>query len=242
MLLRRWKPLIAASPLTGLLMPPGPTDRTDSRFVLLARQRSGSTWIMDLLNSHPQLIGFSELFHSDEFGRPSIGGQREIYLWNSYRAAHGWPTGRLTRTKLYFQYLDQEVFCARPNIDATGLTLMYNQAVSSVALPLYLKLRGVRIIHLIRRNCLDAILSAETARVRGIAHATAGATVVGLKIPLEAHSLPYRLREATGEIEAARSYCRSVGTPACEVFYEDVVNDIANLAPALDLLGIDSDT
>lgn len=194
---------------------------------------------MDLLNSHPQIIGFSELFHSDEFGRPPIGGHREIYFWNSYRAAHGWPTQRLARTRLYFQYLDQEVFRDRPGVKATGLKLMYNQAVSSIAVPLYVKLRGVRVIHLIRRNCLDAILSAEAARVRGIAHATSGATVGTLKIPVEAHSLRYRLDEATSEIKAARLYCRTLGVPTCEVFYEDVVQDVASLAPTLKLLGVD---
>lgn len=241
MLLRRWKPLIAASPLTGLLMPGRPADLTAAPFVVLARQRSGSTWVMDLLNSHPQITGFPELFHSDEFGRPAVGGNCELYLWNSYRAAHDWPTGRLARTRLYFQYLDQEVFRARPDFDAVGLKLMYNQSVSSIALPLYLKLRGVRIVHLIRRNSLDAILSAEAVRARGIAHATAGADVGRLKIPLETHSLRYRLDERAGEIEAARRYCQTLGTPTCELFYEDVVQDVASLVPTLELLGVDPD-
>ncbi len=241
MLLRRWKPLIATSPVTGLLMPSRPADLSTAPFVLLARQRSGSTWVMDLLNSHPRVIGFPELFHSDEFGRPVVGGNCELYLWNSYRAAHDWPTGRLKRTRLYFQYLDQEVFRSRPDFDAVGLKLMYNQAVSSIALPLYLKLRGVRIIHLIRRNYLDAILSAEAVRARGIAHAVAGADVGRLKIPLEAHSLKYRLDQRAGEIEAARSYCQTLGVPTCEVFYEDIVQDVANLVPTLELLGVDPD-
>jgi hypothetical protein len=169
----RWKiPLGLVSLWTSL--PRQPVGGSGTRFVILARQRSGSTWLADLLNSHPHVVTFAELFHSDAWGNPVIGGAKEIRYWNSWDALHAPAAGRAERIRRYFQYLDEVVFCPRDGIEATGFKLMYNQAISAFAIPAYLKLRGVRLIHLVRRNYLDGILSADSVTKRGVALAEQG--------------------------------------------------------------------
>ena len=217
-----------------------PEDCPSSRFVILARQRSGSTWLADLLNSHPSVVTFAELFHSDAWGNPAIGGAKEILYWNSWDALHAPATGRAERTRRYFQYLDDVVFCPRDGVEATGFKLMYNQAISAFAILAYLKLRGVRIIHLVRRNYLDGILSADSVAKRGVSLAEQGTAVKELRLDVEAHSLPRRLETRRREIEQARACFNHFGVPCLEVGYEDLVADPASVKSILEFLGVEN--
>jgi LPS sulfotransferase NodH len=206
-------------------------------FVLLSKQRSGSTWLMDLLDSHPQICVYGELFHSGGYGRPRVGRNRDILFWKSYAAIHQ-PRGRLAKLRSYFEYLDAEVFCPQPGIAAAGFKLMYNQAATELGVLAYLSVRGVSIIHLIRGNHLDAVLSEETSSVRGMFHAEVGAKIDDLQIELDMFTLLDRIKRREADINAARRFFSTARLPYHEVYYEDLLADPAALKPVLNFLHV----
>jgi LPS sulfotransferase NodH len=206
-------------------------------FVLLSKQRSGSTWLMDLLDSHPQIDVFAELFNASGYGTPRVGRNRDILYWNSYAALHPART-RMEKLRLYFQYLDEEVFRKRPGKKAIGFKLMYNQAATELGLLAYLSVRGVAVIHLIRRNHLDAILSEETSLVRGVAHAESGAEVADLRIELDTLTLLDRLEQREADVQGASEFLASENVPCREVHYEDLLASPTALKPIQGFLDV----
>ena len=59
------------------------------KFVMLTTQRSGSTWVIDMLNSHPRVVAYSELFLETSKERPVWGGAKDVLLYNADRRRHG---------------------------------------------------------------------------------------------------------------------------------------------------------
>jgi len=206
-------------------------------FVLLSKQRSGSTWLMELLDSHPRIDVYAELFNASGYGRPRVGRNRDILYWNSYVALHP-ARGRMERLRRYFQYLDEEVFRKRPGKQAVGFKLMYNQAASELGALAYLCVRNVPVIHLIRRNYLDAILSEEAALVRGVAHAETGAEVDDLRIELDTLTLQTRLEQRESEIQQTSDFLAAENVPCREVHYEDLLAGPSALEPIQGFLGV----
>ena len=90
-------------------------------------------------------------------------------MWSTFRDASPRfadtdPRGLLTA------YLD-EAFRPRDGIDAVGFKLMDNQAAAIPSLPDVLRAQGVVVVHVVRRNSLDVVLSMELARLSGRWHA-----------------------------------------------------------------------
>lgn len=208
-------------------------------FVLLSRQRSGSTWLMDLLDSHPAMRVYDELFHAGGHGHPRVGRNRDILCWKSYAALHR-PGSRLEKLRLYFQYLDREVYSQ--NTWVAGFKLMYNQAATELAVLAYLSLHNVSILHLIRRNFLDAVLSEETLAARGVFHAEVGARLRQLRVELDTCTLLDRLEEREAEVHNATRFFAAAGLPYHEVFYEDLLTDLHQaIRPVLRFLHVRED-
>ncbi len=209
-------------------------------FVLLSRQRSGSTWLMDLLDSHPEVRVYDELFNSEGYGPPRVGRNRDILCWKSYAALHR-PKGRLAKLRLYFAYLDSQVYCRRPGVAVTGFKLMYNQAATEMAVLAYLNVHHASIVHLIRRNYLDAILSQETSRARGVFHVEVGAELEAMRVELDTCSLLDRLADREAEVAAATRFFSAAGLPYHEVYYEDLLGGPEALKPVLRFLRVRED-
>jgi LPS sulfotransferase NodH len=55
-----------------------------TRFIVLSTQRSGSTWVIDTLNSHPMVTCYSEVFLQDGSGKPRFGA-RDLEFFDDYR-------------------------------------------------------------------------------------------------------------------------------------------------------------
>ena len=159
-----------------------------TKFVVLSTQRSGSTWVVDMLNSHPRVLAQSELFMHGGEGHPQWGGDRDLLYWQTFIADKG--GGRLVRPYWLWHYLGR-AFAARPGIDAVGFKLMYSQ-LTRISKPLMpaLWLKRARIIHLMRRNALDVVLSKEAGARRAACsmHAT-GKTVEAVRLRLDPDDL-----------------------------------------------------
>jgi hypothetical protein len=88
-----------------------------TRFVVLSTQRSGSTWVVDMLTSHPRVVAYSELFMHGGEGTPKWGQEKDLPYWQSY--ARGKTGGRVARPYWLWRYLG-EAFNERPGVDAIG--------------------------------------------------------------------------------------------------------------------------
>lgn len=126
-----------------------------TRFIILGRSRSGSNFLRGLLNSHPAIVAFGEIFQNKE----SIG-------WG----LSGYPqTARmqeLFRTEPV-ALLQSKVFRRQPNgIQAVGFKIFYYHAQDAEWLPIWDYLRKdsrLRVIHIKRMNVLRTHLSRKLA-------------------------------------------------------------------------------
>ncbi len=196
--------------------------------------------MIDLLNSDPRVTCYSEVFAHDHYGNMPDGGCRDAATWDSYATLRLPQLNRWGRFHLYFEYLDTQIFAPRPQVDAVGFKLMYYQADRGFGIPAYLRQRQVSVIHLIRLNHLDVILSEEAVRVRKYHHAAPGAEVAAVKVRIEPQTLVYRLEERDGMIQSAREECRQLGTPCLELIYEDLLADVSRLDECFQFLGIEA--
>lgn len=209
------------------------------RFVVVCAARSGSTWLIDLLDSHRQVCCFPDLFAHDHYGEAPDGGSRQAVTWDSYSVNRIGSLGWRARMQLFFRYLDDEVYGRGGDAPWVGFRLMYYQLQRGFGLPAYLKVRGVSILHLIRHNHLDVILSHEAIKNRKYYHASQQADVAPLQIQLEASTLLQRLQERDSEIREQRRFYASLGLPCHEISYEALCADRdAHLREAFDFLGL----
>jgi LPS sulfotransferase NodH len=207
-----------------------------TNFVVLSTQRSGSTWVVDMLESHPRVVAYSELFMHGGEGTPKWGGEKDLAYWQTY--ARG--KNRLAKPYWLWKYLGQ-AYRERPAVDAIGFKLMYSQ-LTRISRPLMpaLWLKRVRIIHLIRRNALDVVLSKEAGAARGgRLHARDGNEVEQVRLNLDTQSLLRRMTLHERAIAGARVRFKKVGLPYTEVVYEDLAADESGFAKLFEFLGVE---
>lgn len=209
-----------------------------TRFVLLSTQRSGSTWVVDMLNSHPGVVAYTELFIHGASTRTKWAGEKDIEFWQVLVKKEGSPKGRLGRTRLLWDYLGQ-VYRDRPGVDAVGFKLMYSQLQVSKPLVPALVLRRPRVVHLVRRNGLDIVLSKETGAARGALHARSGEQVAAISVRLPTDDLLERLEAHDRAVEKARRRFQRLRLPYLEIAYEDLVREQAQgFERIFDFLGV----
>jgi LPS sulfotransferase NodH len=206
-------------------------------FLIFSTQRSGSTWLVDLLNSHPAIRTYSELFLDS--GRGSrFAGAKDCSFFNEYleRAEHARP-GDANLEPLLSDYLDT-VFRSREGVEAIGFKLMYGQFGAYPELQELLSRRGVAVIHLIRDNLLDLLISKQTAVARDLFHARGDVKVSPVHIRVNIGALEAHLRDQEDEVERARCKLDALGWPTLETRYESLVSDPGAFGGLLRFLGV----
>ncbi len=199
--------------------------RCEVPFVILATQRSGSTWVVDMLNSHSRIAAYSELFLQDGRGRPKWGGSKEHRFWNEFWLERRRANPHADLTTTLQQYLD-ELFAKRSRVDAIGFKLMYGQLGAwPPLLELLQSSVGVRVIHLIRRNVLDIIVSKTLAAERGIFHSRGMDPLPPETIRLDPCSLIPRLEWETEQVEKMRNIWSTGPCSYVEAIYEELRDD-----------------
>lgn len=188
-------------------------------FVLLSTQRTGSTWAIDMLDSHPRVVAYAELFMHGAEGRPRWGGETDLVFWRTYLEQHGTPSSRLARARLLWRYLG--LVYGREDADAAGFKLMYSQLRVARPLVPMLVARRVRVIHLVRRNVLDVLLSQRAAAARGALHARSAVAVARVELPVD--DLLARIEAHQRSVEATRRRFTRLRLRWHEVAYEDLV-------------------
>jgi LPS sulfotransferase NodH len=211
-----------------------------TKFVLLSTQRSGSSWAIDTLDSHPRVRVSGELFlgavRKDARTGEDWLGSREFWFWNGYWARVRSRLKVLARPYYCFRYLNDVYHPGQKSPGAIGFKLMYNHVYRHPELVAYMMLHRVRVVHLVRENMLDTIVSAEAASVRGAPHSRA--PVENVRIRLDTSALLRKLGRLERHIRWARRIFSHLGLPYLELTYEHLLSGRAAFGVALRFLGI----
>lgn len=214
---------------------------TTTKFILVTTQRSGSTWVIDMLNSHPQIAAYGELFLDKGKGSPTWCGGKDVTFWNTYFEEVQVPFKKTIKPLFIFKYLNH-VYSLRSSIKSVGFKLMYPQMERfRRELLAYIFLNKILIIHLIRANHLDVILSQSTAAFRGVYHLRNSEDTENVKLHLNVSQLVEQLQQQEEKILQAKSWYSKLGLPYMEVIYEELVADRHSFNAVLSFLGIKAD-
>jgi LPS sulfotransferase NodH len=198
-------------------------------FVILTLPRSGSTWLVSLLGQMEHTTAFGELFlsrkHSAnwdaDFAYPRFVEVRQ-------------PGGR-NRPAEVFKYLD--ALYRQPG--TVGFKLMYSHLRRYPELLAYLLIHRVRVVHLLRKNPLDLLISQAVKRKLRQAHRLADEPPLeGLQVELNTATLLKKLQIKQRKINRAQRILRLSGLRSIEIGYEDLQRDSAVFQSLCNFLSI----
>jgi hypothetical protein len=186
-----------------------------------------------MLDSHPAARAYFELF--DPGGKDPPDEHPPYFA--EYAREHSVGRNPLARARLCFAYLD-EIYSPEPGLDAVGFKLMYGQARRNAAVIAYLIARRVRIVHLVRSNLLDIVVSRETAGARGRFNSSE-VDAAPVTVSLDPPTVAARLTALDRHVRTVRRLIRMVRLPAIEVTYEHLAANPEGFGAILQFLGVD---
>jgi hypothetical protein len=186
---------------------------------------------MDLLNMQPGVEAHGELFLDERRSSPAIASRTDFPRFIEETRAKG-----SMRISDVFSYLSRLYGAPR----TVGFKLMYGQLRRYPEILAYLAVRRVRIVHLVRQNHLDVIISEDLAKLTGTSHVPAGRQYQVPKVHLDTATLADRMRRRNRRPWQARwlirlSMCRHI-----EVEYESLLEgdrEFARIATFLQIEG-----
>ena len=152
-----------------------------TKFVIAATQRTGSTMLVTLLDSHPRVLCLGESFKCST-GNTALHHQEKSYAVFRNKTMGNRLQHYLRRKTQVKGYLDR--LYATTNFDAIGFKMMYNQSMQFPSLVPYLMSNNIRVIHISRDNPLEVLVSLQTARARRLFHSREHVKVEPVVIPL----------------------------------------------------------
>lgn len=126
------------------------------KFIILTTQRSGSTWLMDMLDNHPNIKVYNELFlNMDNKSKWADPNQPIFYNYKKTT-----PGKRPWKTIKYLNNL----YTYDGQYDVIGFKLMYDQLFRNPEILINLVADGYKIVHLVRENPIDVMVSYALAQ------------------------------------------------------------------------------
>lgn len=201
----------------------------ETKFVVLTTNRSGSTWLMSTLNGLQHVTTQGELF----LPRMRVSEER----WDSDFARPRFIETNYDGVKIrpisVFSYLND--LYSTPG--SVGFKLMYAQLRRYPEILGYLIRHRIRVVHLVRRNHLDVVLSYAVKEKIGRAHLLSGQSAPdAIRIELETENLIRQMAWLQRKQSMARQLLKWGRLPHMEVAYEDLLRDRARFRPILDFL------
>jgi LPS sulfotransferase NodH len=200
----------------------------NKKFFIAGIQRTGTTYIRTMLNSHHDIRCIGESFHPSKQGCEYYYRFREQSFRN--RIMH-----IVLRKKIIYEYF--EYIYNQKNYHAVGFKIMLNQSNKFPEVKKYLKEKSIKGIIVIRKNILKTYISRITARKRKLFHSHD--KVATEKIFLEPSLVLSRLNHLERSNQAVLKTFQSLNHLL--ITYEDFVINKNNLhAQMLDYIGVDS--
>src|ERR1041385_888759 len=190
----------------------------DCNFVVFTTNRSCSEWVMSTLNNYQNVSAHSELF------LPRVRD-----LNNKWDAEFAYPRfieskieGLRVRPFSVFSYLDK--FYSHPG--KVGFKLMYKQLGAYPEMLPYFMRHRIHIIHLVRQNHLDVMLSYASKAKLGRSHLLRGQSAPEkLRVKLDTRNLVRQMMWLERQQHIARGMLQVCRLPYLEVIYEDLLRD-----------------
>lgn len=125
-----------------------------TRFIIAAKQRSGTHFFRELINQHPAIHAWHELFLDIGWKDPQTF--HHFWLRQLEKDAANITFSRRARlVELYYQH----IFNSKPDREAVGVDIKYSELERvHHLLPATLGLR-LKVIHIVRRNVLRTFIS-----------------------------------------------------------------------------------
>ncbi len=180
-------------------------NKTNSRFILIGTQRSGTTYLSDLLNSHPYIYMGQELFKTE---KDKINVDEDNYQ-------------NFIKTKDVVQFLDDYFHERLDGNSAVGFKIMLNHLEQFPEIIQYIKDKKIKCIYLERQNQLKIALSRFKARETQLYHTTI--TPNQQKIEIDDEILLSELQLINTSIKKLRKLSRTLNCH--HVAYEPLVAD-----------------
>ena len=201
-------------------------------FIILTSPRSGSTWLVSLLNQMQGTTTYGELF----LPRKRSGKWDADFAYPRFVEAR--QAGQRNRPAEVFKYLD--TLYQQPG--AVGFKLMYSHLRRYPELLAYLLVHRVRVVHLVRKNPLDLLISRAVKRKLQQAHRLANEPAVqGVQVELNTDTLLKKLQIKQRKMNRARNLLRWSGLRQIEVGYEELQTDPTAFPGLCRFLSIESD-
>ncbi|RIK42580.1 MAG: hypothetical protein DCC55_08340 [Chloroflexi bacterium] len=207
-----------------------------TKFTVLSTQRSGSTWLIDILNKLNNTTVYGELFLPQErmWDAGSIDYPRFVQA----------PVQRhVIRPISVFSYLN--TLYSRPG--AVGFKLMYSQLRIYPEILVYLRVQNIKTIHLVRKNHLNVLISKKLVQSRGQFHVLINQENEEQenedvqKVYLEPEKLIPEMTRMARRINLVGSILRMLRIPHYEVIYEELAANKGCFEPILRFLKLDSE-
>lgn len=184
------------------------------KFVVNGDSRTGTHFLQSLLNDHPDITCYWDIFWNQD--ETPLG-------YVSYRSKFGTHSrfNPFNRNKVLFTFLDDH-YAASEEIGAAGFILKTITVQHHPKILKWMKRNRVKVIHLVRQNHLMREVALELRRTRVMAgHATSPYTY--RKVHMNIDGLVQRLAYSEKKIQKHRK--RLAGMDVLEVRYESLVND-----------------
>jgi hypothetical protein len=191
---------------------------------------------MDMLDAHPAVASYDELLLAWASGN-GYWGRTDLEFFEPYYARHRSHDSPLARARWAFRYLNK-LYSPRQGTEAIGMKLMYEQLWKNPLVWLYMIRHRVRVVHIVRINLLDIVLSLETIKARRTPHALAGQVVETPTVTLDASTLARTLRTLEFRINAARRLLSLLPIEHLEIQYENLMRHPALLDDVFHFLGV----
>jgi len=195
------------------------------RFVVVGVARTGSTLLLNLLNAHPTVIAFGELFRGDGaigWDIPPFVTQQSLRL---RRMVEAQP----------LEFLQNMVFRRWPReVSAVGFKLFYYHARSGLQAMVWDHLRkepSLAIIHIKRRNILEQYLSLRVAHATNVWSTAEQPDGTAEPVSLVPEDCLQHFEEVRAQEEACDTFF--AGCRILTLAYEDLVADRASAMKAV---------
>jgi LPS sulfotransferase NodH len=190
------------------------------KFIILSAHRSGTTLLLSFLESHPKIQCYKRVFSIDVVIRRMLMVDRPGSPFYEYRTtSFKRRMDYIFRKKQLLGDFLTELYTPTNSAEVIGIRVIYQQLDKHRQILQWAVENNVGIIHLIRENSLKTLVSAETARLRAVAHSTSKVDIVTVRLsPLK---LKMQLARLTGQIEKHRRQLKDI--LHLELTYESLV-------------------
>ena len=189
-----------------------------NKFCVITTPRSGSTWLATLLDSHPRIKSFEEPF----IWRADRPNWTDLDFPTYYNYKTNAPKKSAFTAFKYLDILDS--YKAETEFDIIGFKIMYNQIQENPEVMLKLLLDKYRIIHLIRQNFLDVIISRAAKKQHRIAHSSK-VQYKTKQVEIDTSCLIEDLDRCTRNHKLFRSLLAIMPLSVLEITYESMQQD-----------------